>query len=89
MMATVDTGMPIWDQYVIRNIGFNKKWEKFRAATSDERITVATEIYRGIQKWYNDFSSSKNGKACIIAFDLALPAYKDRLCSVKKIDYML
>lgn len=89
MMATADADTPIWDQYVIRNLGYEKRWEKLRSAQAEERISAATEIYEEIKRWYRDFSSSADGKACIKAFDFALPGYKDRLSLVKKIDYML
>lgn len=89
LMATADPDAPIWDQYVLKNLCYEAKWEQLRLQSSDIRISAASEIYGEIQKWYKDFKSSADGKACIKAFDTALPKYENRLSDVKKIDFML
>lgn len=53
------------------------------------RIDEACRIYQKIKIWYGTFICSKDGKECIVAFDTAMPSYKDKLTAVKKIDYLL
>jgi hypothetical protein len=89
LMATADPDAPIWNQYVLKNLCQETKWEQLRLQSSETRISAASEIYIEIQKWYGDFMSSSDGKACIKAFNTALPKYKNRLSDVKKIDFML
>lgn len=89
IMATVDAETPIWDQYVIRNLGYEKKWESLRSANAEKRIAAAEEIYEGICQWYRFFPVSEDGRACISAFDSVPPSNKNKLSAVKKIDYML
>ena len=89
LMATVDPNLPIWDQYVIRNLGYEKKWQQSNKACAEQRIDLAAEIYEAIKQWYEKYICSEEGRACIHAFDQALPSYADKLTMVKKIDYLL
>lgn len=89
LMATVDPELPIWDQYVIKNLGLKSKWETNRSSNVENRILIATEIYAEIRQWYRDFINSTEGIACLVEFDRALPKYRDLLTNVKKIDYLL
>lgn len=89
LMATVDPKLPIWDQYVIQNLGLKSQWEKMRSADFESRIQVAVCIYQNLQEWYINFTNSREGKACIEEFDKALPKYKELLTDVKKVDYLL
>lgn len=54
-----------------------------------ERMDEAERIYEDIKTWYVTFARSKDGMACIAAFDSAMPNYKEKLTAVKKIDYLL
>lgn len=89
MMATVDEDIPIWDQYVIQNLGFKKEWDKASAKKPEVRIDLASDMHRRISERYEEFLKTADGAGCIEAFDLALPDYKEKLSSTKKIDYML
>lgn len=89
MMAAVNPELPIWDRYVIQNLGFLNEWERFRQKTAEERIRKAVEIYDAIIHWYQEFLASENGKLCVRCFDEAVPEYKNRISDVKKIDYWL
>lgn len=53
------------------------------------RIDEAERIYEDIKSRYKAFIRSKEGKACIAAFDSAMPYYKEKLTEVKKIDFFL
>ena len=89
LMATVDPNLPIWDQYVIRNLGYEKLWQHSATASTEQRIDIAVKIYEAIKQCYKSYIDSEEGKACIQAFDQALPRYTDKLTAVKKIDYLL
>ncbi len=89
MMAAVDPSLPIWDKYILQNLGLIKRWEKMGGKDKMLRIDEADYIYQEIKTWYETFICSKDGKTCIAAFDTAMPNYKDRLTVVKKIDYLL
>ena len=89
MIATVSPEMPIWDQYILQNLGLKNDWERKRSATVDERIRYAANIYSEIQAWYDSFVCSEKGIECIKKFDEALPSFKNDLTATKKIDYIL
>ncbi|MCH5266157.1 MAG: hypothetical protein J1F02_09675 [Lachnospiraceae bacterium] len=89
LMATIDPQLPIWDKYVLINLGKIAEWEKFRSADAEERIKEASKIYAYIKCWYKSFIEDDYGKLCIAKFDEALPAYRDKLTDIKKIDYLL
>ena len=89
LMATVNPNLPIWDQYVIRNLGYEKLWQKSATVSTEQRIDIAVKIYEAIMQWYESYVHSEEGMACIQAFDQVLPKYADKLTAVKKIDYLL
>lgn len=89
LIATVNPKKPIWDQYVIRNLGMYETWEKARGKDLETRIALAVHIYESIEKWYAKFLASSDGKECIRRFDEVLPQYSHILTDVKKVDYML
>lgn len=89
LIATVDPDQPIWDQYVIRNLGLDEIWKKAANYPFENRLEIAARIYELIGQWYREFLPSDEGRACIAEFDRALPHYKDMLSSTKKVDYLL
>ncbi len=89
LIATVNPDKPIWDQYVVRNIGLESEWLRSSRLSKEKRIQKAVEIYNKIVKWYSDFLNDETGKACIEQFDQVLPQYKDSISDIKKIDCIL
>ena len=89
LIATINPDMPIWDQYVLRNLGLMDEWTKCNADSKEERIKKAVEIYEKIQALYLEFQLSDEGKKCIEVIDEVLPQYADRITNTKKIDYIL
>lgn len=89
MIAAVEPDKPIWDQYVIRNLGLENEWRSFSGKAIGERIERAESIYREMEQWYQDFLRSPKGKRCIKKFDAVLPGYKDVLSDTKKVDFLL
>lgn len=89
LVATIDPNKPIWDKFVLKNLEKEREWERAGRASAEIRILKAAEIYTAIEDWYFTFISSENGKACIAKFDDMLPNYRDKLSSVRKIDFLL
>lgn len=83
MLATIDTKKPIWDKYVLNNLGL-----KLTGKTQEEKLQNAIALYVQIESWYEDYFNTKNAKACIKKFDQWLPAYT-WMSDTKKIDCLL
>ncbi len=89
LIAAIDPSCPIWDQYVLKNLGLWEIWQKGASFPLDRRIELAGKIYHTIYEWYREYLASADGKSCIAKFDAALPHYKDDVSSVKKVDFFL
>ena len=89
LIATIDTSKPIWDQYVVANLGLRKEWDKSQKLPFEERIQLADSIYSKIQQCYQEIISSPDGQQCIDLFNRELPKYKDTISDIKKIDFFL
>ena len=83
MIATIDQDKPIWDQYVLHNLGL-----KLVGMTSQERVKNAITIYNQIEDWFNDYLQTDEACENITAFDHWFPSYT-WISDVKKIDYLL
>ncbi|HPK67504.1 MAG TPA: hypothetical protein PLL42_01860 [Bacilli bacterium] len=82
MLATLNPDMPIWDRYVLENIGI-KAPQQYR-----KTINVCIEIYSEIVKWYKNFMNTQDSREMLFAFNKKLPEYK-HFSDIKKIDLML
>lgn len=89
LIAAVDPTRPIWDRNVLGKLGCAQEWDDVAKKTPAERIERAARIYNCMDKAYDKFIASEEGKACIGKFDRILPRYKDKLSNVKKVDYIL
>lgn len=83
MLATIDSSKPVWDQYVLHNLGL-----KLTAKSQDEKLDNAIAIYGQIEGWYADYLSSSEAKNNIEIFDQLLPDYS-WISKTKKIDCLL
>ena len=83
MLATLKPEMPIWDKYVVQNLGL-----KLPLDSDSNRIKKTEELYKEIVAWYGDFLQTDNARQCIGEFDKVLPDYS-WLTDVKKIDFYL
>ena len=89
LIAVVDPTRPIWDSNVLGKLGCAQEWDDVAKKTPAERIERAVQIYNCMDKAYDKFIASEEGRACIGKFDRILPRYKDKLSNVKKVDYIL
>ena len=83
MIATIDDSKPIWDQYVLMNLGLELKGK-----TPRERVINAAELYRRIEDWYMEYLLTDEAKENIAVFNRMLPDYT-WVSDVKKIDCLL
>lgn len=78
VVATSDTGMPVIDSVVLKNINAGKVINE---------IDEVVNLYSDMQKLYSEFLDSKQGKFLVKEFD---KYYKNNnLTSVKKLDFVL
>lgn len=84
MFHILNPEMPIWDQYVLKNLGFKTSLK----GSPEEKIKEAIDVYDSITKFYSDYLNSKDGKAFIKEFNLQLPNYS-HLSDLKKLDAIL
>lgn len=89
LIATINPSEPIWDQYVIANLGLEKDWEHSKKLPLEERVQFADRIYLIIKQCYQEIIRSPEGQQCIERFDRELPKYKATISDVKKIDFLL
>jgi hypothetical protein len=83
LAATLAPDEPVWDQYVIRNIG-----QKAPAYSSSRKIEKAKAIFKEIRRWYWERLESPEGKLMLEVFN-ELVGEHDQITDIKKIDFVL
>lgn len=83
MLATIDADKPIWDQYVLKNLGYS-----LTGKTQVEKLENAVTIYSQIEKWYTSYLETEEARENIKVFDQVLPDYT-WVSRTKKIDCLL
>ena len=83
MLATIDASKPIWDQYVLQNLGL-----ELMGKTQEEKLQNAVTLYDQIVTWYSDYLTTDEARENIIEFDRLLPEYT-WVSDTKKIDCLL
>lgn len=89
LIAIIDRDNPIWDKYVLRNLGLDKDWKAYKNKPYEERKNKAVKIYSQIKDYYTDFLNTDEGNAVINQFKNALSEYKNKISDVKIIDFIL
>ena len=83
MLATIDASKPIWDQYVLQNLGL-----VLTGKTKEEKLQNAVRLYDSIVAWYEEYLKTDEANENIKAFDRLLPDYA-WISNTKKIDCLL
>ena len=83
MLATIDPSKPIWDQYVLQNLGL-----ELTGRSQEEKLQNAVVLYDRIVKWYADYLTTDEARENISEFDQLLPEYS-WISDTKKIDCLL
>ncbi len=90
LLATADPSLPVWDTFVLRNLGLEKEWNQNKKLPPDERIKAAAQLYQELCDTYQEILSSPQGKACIEKFGKAIGReYSEKLTDEKKLDLIL
>ena len=83
MLATIDASKPIWDQYVLQNLGL-----VLTGKTKEEKLQEAVRLYDSIVAWYEEYLKTDEANENIKVFDRLLPDYA-WISNTKKIDCLL
>ena len=83
MLATIDATKPIWDQYVLSNLGL-----QLAGKSQEEKLENAIVLYHQIESWYERYLTTDEAKKNIDEFNLLLPEYS-WISDTKKIDCLL
>ena len=83
MMATIDESKPIWDLYVLKNLGL-----KLTGKTKEKKLKNAILLYDQIEAWYANYLTTTESQENIEEFDRLLPDYA-WIHDTKKIDCLL
>ena len=83
MLATIKPEMPIWDSYVLKNLGL-----KLKGTNKDIRFSLAVVLYDNICSWYRDFMKTDEAKEMGSLFDQTFPEF-NAITPIKKIDFII
>ena len=83
MLTTIDYSKPIWDQYVLQNLGL-----ELTGKTQEEKLKNAIILYDEILRWYDEYLQTDEAQKNIQEFNRWLPQYS-WVSDVKKIDCLL
>lgn len=86
MLATLDPNKPVWDKYVLQQLGFTLN--NTPANDPVAKVNYYADIYNEIEEEYNAHKNDENVIAAIKMFDEEIPEAKD-LTFVKKLDLIL
>lgn len=83
LVATLDAEQPIWDVFVLKNTQ-----TKVPSYKSNQKVEQAKSAYKSIQKWYQQFLASKEGKLIVRVFERIVPEHA-KITDLKKVDFVL
>jgi hypothetical protein len=83
LVATLDPSKPVWDSFVLNNMGIPPL-----RTSSPHRFDQAKKNYARIEEWYELFLASENGRAVVRAFDEIVPQH-GAITDLKKVDFVL
>lgn len=83
LIHTLNNNMPIWDQFVLKNLE-----KKVPVCKGEKKIENVIRIYEEICSWYQDILQAAEIKRKIVEFDEIFPEYA-WFSQMKKIDFLL
>lgn len=82
MIAILNPNMPVWDEYILKNLGLTKP-----SYGSNDRVNKTIGIYNQIINWYVAFMKTQAARNMIALFD---KKYENAgITDIKKIDLIL
>ncbi len=82
LLATINTNMPIWDQYILKNLDL-----KVKGITKEERLDSVIDLYNEIIKKEQAMLSDPKIRKTVKEFKDYFPEYD--LSDIKILDYIL
>lgn len=82
LLATINPEMPIWDQYVVKNININ-----LLGKTKEEQIQNAVDLYNKMIEEYNNLLKREEVKECIKNIKNIIGEYE--INDIKILDFIL
>lgn len=82
LLATIKPEMPIWDQYVVKNININ-----LLGKTKEEQIQNAVDLYNKMIEEYNNLLKREEVKKCIKNIKNIIEEYE--INDIKILDFIL
>jgi hypothetical protein len=83
LLHTINPKMPIWDQWVMKNVGIARP--RYGSANQWQKTIAA---YDRLTDWYEKYLQTENAKELISLFDKEFPAGVE-ITDVNKIDLVL
>ena len=83
LVATLDPHRPIWDTVVLQNTGL-----KAPAYWDPNRVQKAKQVYRNLEKWYENYLRSVEAQRIVALFNRKIERHQ-RLTALKKVDFVL
>lgn len=83
MVATLDPHKPVWDMYVLQNLGL-----KAPTSNSKSRLVNLKKCYSAIEDWYRNFLGTNEARDWIEQFDSEVEEHAN-FTQLKKIDLIL
>jgi len=83
LAATLDPSRPIWDRYVLANLGIRPV-----TGTGATKVAASKTAYATICAWYGRLLRSDEGAGMVRLFDTRVPEYR-WISDVKKVDFVL
>lgn len=85
LLATVNPSMPIWDVFVLKNLGLRKPYVSY--GNRIKEIETIISLYERICNWYEENLNSNESIKAIEMFDLKFP--NCNITNIKKVDFIL
>lgn len=82
LVATLNPERPIWDEYVLKNLGLKRPSSSCR-----NRLEQTVKLYDAIGRWYTEFLQTDQAREIIELFDSVYPGRP--VTNLKKIDFLL
>jgi len=83
MVATLVQHKPVWDMYVLQNLGL-----KAPSGNSETKLAALRACYLAIEDWYRNFLGTDEARDWIEEFDSQVPEHAS-FTQLKKIDLIL
>lgn len=83
LLHTLNNNMPIWDRYVLQNLGL-----KMPICNGEKKFEIAVYLYYKIVDWYDKALSTIEIQQKTVEFDETFPEYK-WFSKTKKLDFLL